>query len=126
MAEAPTSLTTPLDVKVSEQQLATLLREAPTTVPSLLIVREIQPGESGATLHFQQGNYGHLALNDPNYATYLRMARQSQERQHPLGVAFGEDAAILRLIRADNDVPGQLADESPGRTRVLFQGHDGT
>src|SRR5207248_6212899 len=46
--------------------------------------------------------------------------------QHPLGVAFGEDAAILRLIRADNDVPGQLADESPGRTRVLFQGHDGT
>ena len=101
------------------------MAEALTTLTKLLVVREIQEDASGATLHFQQGGHGRLALRDANYATHLRLARRSQERQHPVGVSFGEGQAITELIRADNDVPTQLWEEEPERARVLFQGHDG-
>jgi hypothetical protein len=99
--------------------------EALTTGTRLLVVREIHEDESGAALHFQQGGHGRLALRDANYATYLRLARRSQERQHPVGVRFGEGQTITELIRADNDVPSQLWEEDAGRARVLFEGHDG-
>jgi hypothetical protein len=76
-------------------------------------------------LHFQQGGQGLLALGDANYATFLRLARRSQERQHPVGVTFGDGQTITDVVRADNDVLSELWDEEPGQTRVLFQGHDG-
>jgi hypothetical protein len=99
--------------------------EALTTRTRLLVVREIQEDESGAELRFQQGSHGRLDLGDANYATYLRLARRSQERQHPVGVRFAEGSPITELIRADNDVPLQVRDEDPDRARVHFQGHDG-
>lgn len=101
------------------------MAEALTTLTRLLVVREIQEGESGATLRFQQGSHGHLTLGDANYPTHLRLARRSQERQHPVGVSFSEGHAITELVRADNDVPTELWDENPDRSHVLFQGHDG-
>lgn len=101
------------------------MAEALTTLTRLLIVREIQEDESGATLRFQQGGHGHLTLGDANYAAHLRLARRSQERQHPVGVSFGEGYAITELIRADNDFPMELWDEGSDRVQVLFQGHDG-
>ncbi len=99
--------------------------EALTTLTKLFVVLDIQEDESGATLRFQQGLHGRLAVRDANYATDLRMARRSQERQHPVGVSFGEGHAITELIRADNDVPTQLWEEDRDGARVLFQGHDG-
>ncbi len=99
--------------------------EALTTRTRLLVVREIQEDESGAELRFQQGRQGRLDLRDENYATYLRLARRSHQRQHPLGVSFGEGSTITELIRADNDVPLELGEEDPDRARVYFQGHDG-
>ena len=96
--------------------------EALTTRTRLLVIREIQEDESGAELHFQQGSRGRLDLSD---ATHLRLARRSQERQHPIGVSFGEGSTVTELIRADNDVPLQLREEDPDRVRVQFQGHDG-
>src|SRR5436309_2857309 len=101
------------------------MAEALTTLMKLLVVREIQEDESGATLRFQQGGHGRLALPDANFATHLRLARRSQERQHPLGVSFGEGHAITELIRADNDVPTELCAEEADHARILFQGHDG-
>ncbi len=99
--------------------------EALTTGPRLLVVREVHEDDRGATLRFQQGSQGRLALGDANYPAHLRLARRSQERQHPVGVSFGEGQTITELIRADNDVPGQLWEEQPGKARVLFVGHDG-
>jgi hypothetical protein len=99
------------------------MAEAMTTLTRLLVVREIQEDETGATLRFQQGGQGHLALG-ANYTTHLALARRSQERQHPVGVRLGEGSAVRELIRTDNDVPTQLWEEV-GRARVLFQGHDG-
>ncbi len=99
--------------------------EALTTLAKLLLVLDIQEDESGAALHFQQGGHGRLILRDANYATHLRLAQRSQERQHPVGVSFGEGHAITELIRADNDVPRQLWEEDRDGARVLFQGHDG-
>jgi hypothetical protein len=99
--------------------------EALTTGTRLPVVREVHEDESGAALRFQQGGQGRLALGDANYATHLRLARRSQERQHPVGVTFGEGQTITELIRADNDVPSQLWEEEPSQARVLFQGHDG-
>jgi hypothetical protein len=101
------------------------MAEALTAITRLLTVREIQEDASGAALHFQQGGQGRLPVRDANYATLLRLARRSQERQHPVGVNFGGGQAITELVRADNDVPTQVWEESPGRARVLFQGHDG-
>ena len=99
--------------------------KALTTGTTLHVVREVHEDESGAALRFQQGGQGRLALGNANYATHLRLARRSQERQHPVGVTFGEGQTITEMIRADNDVPSQLWEEEPGQARVLFQGHDG-
>jgi len=101
------------------------MAETLTTVARLLIVRKIQEDASGATLGFQEGGHGHLALGDTNYAIYLRLARRSQERQHPVGVSFGDGQAITALIRADNDVPTLVGEEDPDCVQVLFAGHDG-
>ena len=99
--------------------------EALTTGTRVLVIREIQEDESGAVLHFRQGGHGRLALRDANYATHLRLARRSHERQHPVGVSFGQGQAVTELIRADNDVPSQLWEEDSDQALVLFQGHDG-
>lgn len=101
------------------------MAEALTTLTRLLIVREVQENANGAALRFQQGGHGCLALHQANYATSLRLARRSQERQHPIGVRFGEGQTIAELIRADNDVPTQLGEEELDRLSVFFQGHDG-
>ena len=95
------------------------------TGTKLWVVREVHEDESGAALRFQQGGQGRLAFGDANYATHLRLAHRSQERQHPVGVTFGEAQTITEVIRADNDVPSELWEEEPGQARVLFQGHDG-
>ncbi len=99
--------------------------EALTTGTRLRVVREVQEDENGAAIRFQQGSNGRLALSDPNYAGHLRLARRSVERQHPVGVSFGEGHVIAELVRADNDVPSQLWEEEPGQSRLLFAGHDG-
>jgi hypothetical protein len=125
MAGGLETLTTPLIVPLTDQHFASRLGEALTNLTRLLIVREIQEDESGAALHFLPGGQGRLASHDANYSIYLELARRSQERQHPVGVTFGEGSAILELIRADNDVPVQLWEEEPDRVHVLFQGHDG-
>ncbi|MHB1423947.1 MAG: hypothetical protein ACYC3I_12275 [Gemmataceae bacterium] len=100
------------------------MSETVTTLTKLVIVREIQEDNGGATLHFQQGGQGRLALDDANYGIDLRLARRSQERQHPVGVRFGDGQNIAELIRADNDVPAELCADAAG-ARVFFQGHDG-
>ena len=89
------------------------MAETLTTLTRLLIVREIQEDASGAVLRFREGGEGRLALRDAGYATLLRLARRSQERQHPVGVSFGEGQAITELIRADTDVPTQFWEEAP-------------
>jgi hypothetical protein len=104
---------------------SSIMVEALTTRTRLLVVGEIQEDQSGAEIRFQRGIQGRLDLCDANYAKYLGLARRSQERQHPLGVSFGEGSTIAELIRADNDVPLRLCDEDPDRARVHFQGHDG-
>jgi hypothetical protein len=96
-----------------------------TTSARLLTVREIQEDAGGAALRFREGGHGRLAIRDANYGTYLRLARRSQERQHPVGVTFGEGEAITELIRADNDVPAEFCEEDTEPARVFFQGHDG-
>ena len=101
------------------------MTEALTTLTRLSIVREIREDGSGATLRFQQGGQGRLVRDDPNYASHLRLAQRSQERQHPIGVRFGEGQTIAELIRADNDVPTELCANDADGVRVLFQGHDG-
>ncbi len=101
------------------------MAEVLTTLTRLLVVEQIHEDETGATLRLEQGNQGRLPLRDANYATYLRLARHSQERQHPVGVNVGDGETVTELVRADNDVPAQLGEEEPDRTRVLFDGHDG-
>ena len=108
-------------VAIEPEQAAAIFAE----FAALRVVQEVREDESGAALGFQQGGQGRLALGDANYATHLRLARRSQERQHPVGVTFGEGQTITEIIRAHNDVPSQLWEEEPGQARVLFQGHDG-
>lgn len=95
-----------------------------TTLPLLLFVQDIQDDDSGATLRFQRGIQGHLTRGDANYEIYLRLARRSQERQHPVGVRISESQTIAELFRADNDIPTEVCEDAAG-VRVFFQGHDG-
>lgn len=101
------------------------MADARMTLVRLLTVQEIQEDAAGATLHFQEGGHARLLLSDAGYATHLRLARRSQERQHPVGVRFGEGQTVSELLRADNDIPAQIVEDSPGHVRVFFQGHDG-
>ena len=101
------------------------MAEALTTLARLLIVRENHEDENGTTLCFQRGDLGHIALSDANYETYLRLAQRSQERQHPVGVSFGEGHSITKIIRADNDRLLHLGEDAPDHLQVIFQGHDG-
>jgi hypothetical protein len=101
------------------------MANALTTLTRLLIVQHIQEDAGGVTLHFQDGSQGRFTLGDGDRATYLRLARRSQERQHPVGVKFGEGQTIAALMRADNDVPTKLWEENHEGARALFQGHDG-
>jgi hypothetical protein len=94
------------------------------TLPRLLIPQDVQEDDGGATLHFHQGIHGRLARGDADYETFLRLAQRCQERQHPVGVRFGEGQTIVELIRADNDIPTEVCGDAAG-VRVLFQGHDG-
>jgi hypothetical protein len=98
--------------------------EALTTLTRLAVVREIEEDEGGATLRFLHGGQGRLSIGDANYATHLRLARRSQERQHPVGVSLGDGQAVTEVLRADNDVPTGILDEAH-RGLVFFQGHDG-
>jgi hypothetical protein len=101
------------------------MAEVLTISTRLLVVQEIREDERGTTLCFQQRGQGYLALADANYRAHLRLARRSRERQHPIGVSFGEENAATELVRAHNDVPTELWEEDAGQSRVLFQGHDG-
>jgi hypothetical protein len=101
------------------------MAEVLTNLARLLIVREMKQDENGAVLRFQDGCHGRLSLRDANHAAHLQLAQRSRERQHPVGVSFGEGQAITEMIRADNDVPTQLGEEAPDSARVLFEGHDG-
>jgi hypothetical protein len=100
------------------------MTEALATLARLRVVQDVLEDESGATLRFREGDHGRLTLTDPHYSYSLQLARRSQERQHPAGMAFGEGHAVTEVIRADSDVPVEIAEES-GRLIVLFQGHDG-
>jgi hypothetical protein len=101
------------------------MSEAVTTHTRLLVVREVRENKDGATISLRQGGHGCLSLQGANYASQLRCARRSQERQHPVGVRFADAHAITELIRTDNDAPAQLREEGPDGVRVLFQGHEG-
>jgi hypothetical protein len=101
------------------------MAEALTTVTRLRVVREIHEDDAGAALRFQQGAHGRLARHDANYSTHLRLARRSQERQHPVGATVVEGDAVTELIRADNDVPAQIWEQQADHVHVIFQGHDG-
>jgi hypothetical protein len=101
------------------------MAEALTTITKLLTVREIQEDASGAALSFQEGSDARLALWGADYATYLGLARRSQERRHPVGVRLGDGQTVAELLRADDDVPTQLWEEGSDIARVLFEGHDG-
>jgi hypothetical protein len=101
------------------------MAEALTTITKLLIVRDIQEDANGAALCFQGGEYGYIGSQENYYANYLRLARRGRERQHPIAVSWGEGQVIKELLRADNDVPAQFAEDDPDGVAVFFQGHDG-
>jgi hypothetical protein len=101
------------------------MTEALSTITRLLIVQDIQEDTSGATIKFQGGGEGRLSIRDGDYAACLRLARRSQDRQHPVGIIFGEGQTIAALARADSDVPAKLWEEDREGAHVLFQGHDG-
>ena len=72
--------------------------------PYRVLVESISEGAatldaSGTVLHFQEGGHARLALSQADYAAHLRLARRSQERQHPVGVRFGEEPRPARINR---------------------------
>jgi len=126
MTETLTTLTSPIVLRVNVPNHVPSQRPGETRgFAKLVIVREIKEEDFGATLKSREGINARIPRTDVNYASYLRLAERSSERQHPIGVLFDETATTCKLVRADNDVPTQLLDEESGGARVLFEGHDG-
>jgi hypothetical protein len=90
----------------------------------LLIVKSVRESNADAVIIFQTGNKGRLSRNHKDYQCFLKLAQKSLESQHPVGVA-DRAGEIDEIARADNDFVEFLGDESEGKIKVGFQGHDG-
>lgn len=91
----------------------------------MLMVRNLEEDESGATVQFTGNRTGRLLANNPSHSRHLQLARNSLERGHPLGVCFGTAETIVDLLRAHNDVPEALVEQRSDCVQVHFMGHDG-
>jgi hypothetical protein len=69
----------------------------------LLIPARIQESASGATIIFQAGLKGSQSRNQEDYESHLRLAQQTLERRHPVGVRVDSAGEIGQTVRADND-----------------------
>jgi hypothetical protein len=99
-----------------------------TFMMKLLVVRKIKQGDNETTITFEQGQNALLStnyVNQEDYQYYLRLAKRSRERQHPVGVDLDQSNIIVGMARADNDFPMQLQEYDQEKMQVLFQGHDG-
>ncbi len=100
-----------------EQRHSVLLR--------LLFIKSVQESTGDAIIIFQSGEKGRLSRNHKDYQYYLKLAQESLESQHPVGVRVDSAGGIGEITRSDNDFLHFLADESEDKVKVVFQGHDG-
>jgi hypothetical protein len=100
-----------------EQRHSVLLR--------LLFVKSVQESTADAIIIFQTGQKGRLSRSHKDYQYSLKLAQESLESQHPVGVRVDNAGEIGEIARSDNDFVHFLADESEDRVKVVFQGHDG-
>jgi len=91
----------------------------------LLIVKSVRESNADAVIIFQTGKKGRLSRNHKDYQFFLKLAQKSLESQHPVGVRADRAGEIDEIARADNDFVEFLGDESEGKIKVGFQGHDG-
>lgn len=91
---------------------------APATV---LVIREIRPGEAGASIALDGQNvlpdrcvdaeFRHLALDlsDPTGRAHAAWWAYATRRQHPhLTISYGEDAIGMTAILGDDMTPAQI------------------
>jgi len=100
-----------------EQKHSVLLR--------LLVVKSVQESTADAIILFETGQKGRLSRNHKDYQYFFKLAQNSAERQHPVGVKLGSAGEIGEVARADNDFVHFLAEEREETMKVGFQGHDG-
>jgi len=100
-----------------EQRHSVLLR--------LLVVKSVQESTADAIILFETGQKGRLSRNHKDYQYFFKLAQNSAERQHPVGVKLGSAGEIGEVARADNDFVHFLAEEREETMKVGFQGHDG-
>jgi hypothetical protein len=91
----------------------------------LLVTTNIDVQPSFATLTFQNGQQGQLAVTSPDYAYFLKLAYQSLERKFPVGVSLDGQSHINNMARAENDFAKELLDDGPTQIKVFFYGHAG-
>ena len=91
----------------------------------LLFVKSVQESPADAIVIFQTGEKRRLSRNHKDYQYFLKLAQESLESQHPVGVRVDSAGEIGEIARSDNDFVHFLADESEDKVKVVFQGHDG-
>ena len=91
----------------------------------LVIVKSVQESSADAIIIFPMGQKGKLSRNHKDYQYFLKLAQDSLESQHPVGVRVDSAGEIGEIARSDNDFVHFLADESEDKVKVVFQGHDG-
>ena len=91
----------------------------------LFVVKSIEEDAAGGTILFQTGQKGRLSRNYRDYQYFLKLAQNSAEHQHPVGVGMDSEGEIGEITRADNDFVQFLAEVSKDKVKVGFQGHDG-
>jgi hypothetical protein len=100
-----------------EQRDSVLLR--------LLFVKSVQESTADAIIIFQTGQKSRLSRNHKDYQYFLKLAKESLESQHPVGVRIDNAGEISEIERADNDFVHTLAKKGEDRVMVVFQMHNG-
>jgi len=91
----------------------------------LFVAKSVQESTGGAIIIFQTGQKGRLSRNHKHYQYFLKLAKESVERQHPVGVRIDSAGEIDEIARADNDFVAFLGEKSQEMVKVGFQMHDG-
>jgi len=91
----------------------------------LLIVKSVRESNADAVIIFKTGKKGKLSRNHKDYQYFLKLAQESLESQHPVGVRVDSAGEIGEIVRSDNDFVAFLAEASGDKIKVVFEGHDG-
>jgi len=110
---------------INDNRGAIVIETSPLTF-KLLFIKKIQEENSNIIIIFKNEQKVSLSKDNKNYDYYMRFVQRSIEYTKPIGVSIDNLGNIAEIIRADNDIVAQLAENrDKTKLKIFFRGHDG-